>query len=336
MPAAGRLTAPQRRAARRGRLLRGGAAAAAAALLGAGSSALARSGTTGPSCERAGCTLSSTSAVGRLTGRTLAGSTILRSGTPPSPSSCSMPVSLACLSWRTSCCNASRSEPMTRVVSMRSRRSWPPTFSSRSCRSRAISLRRSPTSRDSLAAQHLLEAVLEGAPRGGLGDPLDLAVGAGRDLLGRQHGDVGHRANGRRLVETVPAGAEHRVRAEQRAPDAGEHAEAHGFRAVGDDDQPHSHRAEQDGHAETGCAQHDPARQRRGSGARHRTIVDNFEHLSDSPEGTLSRHVRPGAATRCRGRSRRVPAAGRRPRAARRRAAPARPPWRRGPRRRRS
>ncbi len=73
------------------------------------------------SLERAGVT-SVAAAAGWLIGRSWAGSTTRRWGVPM-PSSCSVPVSLACLSWRTSCCNASRSEPMTLVVSIRSRRS---------------------------------------------------------------------------------------------------------------------------------------------------------------------------------------------------------------------
>jgi hypothetical protein len=44
-------------------------------------------------------------------------------------------------SRRTSCCSASMSDPMTRVVSVRSKRSWPFTFSTRSLRNMATSPR---------------------------------------------------------------------------------------------------------------------------------------------------------------------------------------------------
>ena len=48
------------------------------------------------------------------------------------------PPIISCL---TSCCSASMSEPITRVVSMRSSRIWPPTFSTSSLRSAATSAR---------------------------------------------------------------------------------------------------------------------------------------------------------------------------------------------------
>ena len=57
------------------------------------------------------------------------------------------PSALVSRSLRSSDCSASRSEPISRVVSIRSRRSWPPTFSTSSLRSAATSARRPATSR---------------------------------------------------------------------------------------------------------------------------------------------------------------------------------------------